>query len=88
MFKIWNFRFLYKGVFAFTIRTKISERETIMATEIKLKDEERTRCEVWTRVMGYHRPVHAYNIGKKQEFADRKYFTESKTTKHLEGRGW
>ena len=23
----------------------------------ELKDEERTRCEVWTRVMGYHRPI-------------------------------
>lgn len=31
-------------------------------------------CEVWTRVMGYHRPVSLYNIGKKQEYADRKNF--------------
>lgn len=33
-----------------------------------------TTCEVWTRVMGYHRPVSLYNIGKKQEYADRKNF--------------
>lgn len=39
-----------------------------------LKQEERTRCEVWSRVMGYHRPVRGWNIGKKQEFQDRKYF--------------
>lgn len=39
-----------------------------------LKDEERTRAEVWSRVMGYHRPISGWNIGKKQEFADRKYF--------------
>ena len=45
---------------------------------ITLKDEERTRCEVWTRVMGYHRPVSSYNIGKKSEFADRKFFNEPK----------
>lgn len=45
--------------------------------EIKLKDEERTRCEIWTRVMGYHRPWQSFNIGKKQEFRDRKYFKES-----------
>lgn len=45
---------------------------------ITLKDSERQKCEVWTRVMGYHRPVQAFNIGKKGEFADRKFFTESK----------
>lgn len=48
------------------------------ATESMLKDEERTRCEIWTRCMGYHRPVSYFNIGKKQEFADRKYFKEPK----------
>lgn len=45
---------------------------------IKINDSERTRCEVWTRVMGYHRPTSSFNIGKKGEFADRKYFTEEK----------
>lgn len=43
-----------------------------------IQDSERQRCEVWTRVMGYHRPVDSFNIGKKGEFADRKYFTEDK----------
>ncbi|WP_327358555.1 ribonucleoside triphosphate reductase [Streptomyces sp. NBC_01304] len=28
-------------------------------------------CEVWTRVMGYHRPVASFNIGKKGEHAER-----------------
>ncbi len=46
--------------------------------EITLKDEERTKCEVWTRVMGYHRPTSSFNIGKKGEFEERKYFKESK----------
>lgn len=45
---------------------------------IQLADHERQPCEVWTRVMGYHRPVGAFNLGKKQEFADRKYFQEQK----------
>lgn len=45
--------------------------------KIVLKDEERTRCEVWTRVMGYHRPVAGFNVGKKGEFYERKYFKES-----------
>lgn len=34
-------------------------------------------CEVWTRVMGYHRPVSSFNIGKKGEHAERKFFHET-----------
>jgi hypothetical protein len=44
---------------------------------IELRDEERTRCEVWTRVMGYHRPVSAFNPGKQSEQTERRCFTES-----------
>ncbi len=54
----------------------MSEKTT--QQEVQLKDEERTKCEVWTRVMGYHRPVSSFNIGKQGEFAERKYFVESK----------
>ncbi len=36
----------------------------------------RTKCEVWTRVMGYHRPVSQYNKGKKSEFYSRIAFLE------------
>jgi hypothetical protein len=39
-------------------------------------NERRTRCEVWTRVMGYHRPVSHFNIGKKAEHYSRKHFEE------------
>lgn len=35
---------------------------------------ERTRCEIYTRVMWYHRPVQSFNIWKKAEFYSRKYF--------------
>lgn len=31
----------------------------------------RQRCEIWSRVMGYFRPVSLWNIGKKAEFAER-----------------
>jgi ribonucleoside-triphosphate reductase len=31
-------------------------------------------CEVWTRVMGYHRPVSEFNIGKKAEYRERRTF--------------
>jgi anaerobic ribonucleoside-triphosphate reductase len=43
-----------------------------------LTEAERTRCEVWTRVMGYHRPVSAFNNGKKAEHKERSFFKEPK----------
>ncbi len=43
---------------------------------ITLTDDERQRCEVWTRVMGYHRPMASFNTGKKGEFLERTYFDE------------
>lgn len=36
----------------------------------------RTKCEIYTRVMGYYRPVSHFNIGKKSEFYSREYFVE------------
>ena len=45
---------------------------------IALRDEERQRCEVWTRVMGYHRPVASFNIGKRGEHAQRRFFREER----------
>ncbi len=32
-------------------------------------------AEVWTRVVGFHRPVQAWNNGKREEYKDRKEFT-------------
>ena len=46
--------------------------ENVKDTNIELKDEERTKCEIWTRVMGYHRPISSFNIGKQGEFFDEK----------------
>lgn len=37
---------------------------------------ERSKCLVFTRVMGYHRPVESFNIGKKGEHTERKHFIE------------
>ncbi len=36
----------------------------------------RTKCLVYTRVMGYHRPVESFNIGKKGEHKQRRHFEE------------
>ena len=41
----------------------------------KLK-EKRTKCIVYTRVMGYHRPVESFNVGKTGEHRERIQFVE------------
>ncbi|WP_126448412.1 anaerobic ribonucleoside-triphosphate reductase [Sulfuricystis multivorans] len=41
-----------------------------------LQDHERQRCEIWTRVMGYHRPVSEFNPGKQSEHHERRHFAE------------
>ncbi len=43
---------------------------------ITLNNQDRQPCEIWTRVMGYHRPVSSFNIGKKGEFHERLFFQE------------
>lgn len=35
----------------------------------------RTKCEVFSRVVGYMRPVQNWNEGKAEEFNDRKTFS-------------
>lgn len=53
-----------------------------MQTKIKIADvleqhnQLRTKCLVYTRVMGYHRPVESFNIGKKGEHKQRLHFSE------------
>ena len=34
------------------------------------------QCEVYSRVVGYHRPVNNWNIGKKEEWKERVTFLE------------
>lgn len=41
-----------------------------------LDNARRQRCEVWTRVMGYHRPVASFNPGKQAEHHERLFFNE------------
>lgn len=51
---------------------------------VVLNDDERQRCEIWTRVMGYHRPVSSFNIGKKGEFHERRFFEERRADSDCE----
>lgn len=49
--------------------------------EVKLNNNERTKCQTWTKVMGFIRPFQNFNIGKKSEFKERKYFCEKTSLK-------
>lgn len=53
---------------------------------IELQDSERQPCEIWTRVMGYLRPVSEFNKGKKAEFYERTYFSEHNILNNLKKR--
>ena len=43
---------------------------------LELLKDKRTKCIVYTRVMGYHRPVEGFNLGKKGEHKERVKFVE------------
>ena len=42
------------------------------------KEFKRVECEVYSRVVGYIRPVNSWNTGKISEFNDRKNFNINK----------
>lgn len=55
-----------------TTQVKVAATTQLLAENNLL----RTKCLVYTRVMGYHRPVESFNIGKKGEHKQRIHFTE------------
>jgi anaerobic ribonucleoside-triphosphate reductase len=44
--------------------------------DIDENDNTRVPCEVYSRVVGYLRPVQHWNDGKQQEFRDRRPFRD------------
>lgn len=54
----------------------MTDARRLAEAAVTLTDDERQRCEVWTRVMGYHRPVSSFNKGKQGEFRERVFFEE------------
>ena len=53
-----------------------AEKQAALPDGSVLAEEDRQPCEVWTRVMGYHRPVAAFNPGKRGEHEERTHFEE------------
>ncbi len=39
-----------------------------------MSDRCNAKTEVWARVCGFFRPVNQWNLGKKQEYRDRKHY--------------
>ncbi len=60
---------------------KTIKKTSLMKTKThKILEEnqtKRSKCLVYTRVMGYHRPVESFNIGKKGEHQQRTHFEEA-----------
>jgi ribonucleoside-triphosphate reductase len=51
-------------------------RNLILEDGTVISVKRRQKCEVYSRVVGYLRPVSQWNGGKKAEFKDRKVFNK------------
>jgi hypothetical protein len=58
----------YKGIREDPNHNLVLEDGTVIPAE------KRQKCEIYSRVVGYLRPVSQWNGGKKEEFKDRKTF--------------
>ena len=54
--------------------TKQEIQKEIAELKEEMKNVHGTPCTVWSRVVGYLRPVYGWNKGKKEEFTLRKTF--------------
>lgn len=53
---------------------RVQKTAELAALKEQLKEVHGTKCEVYSRVVGYLRPVQGWNKGKQEEFAMRKKF--------------
>jgi ribonucleoside-triphosphate reductase len=53
---------------------------------VKRKGSKVVPCEIFSRVVGYFRPVNVWNVGKKSEFSNRKHFHEKESIISLYGK--
>ena len=60
--------------------TNLSEQQHFTRPPVVLDNALRTKCEIWTRVMGYHRPIVSFNVGKQGEFQVGLFFRERKSS--------
>jgi anaerobic ribonucleoside-triphosphate reductase len=53
-------------------------RKISLKTKGGFKKMKRTKCEIYSRVVGYLRPTIQWNEGKQEEFKDRELFNVCK----------
>ena len=53
---------------------EINKESSEKKTNPRESETKRTKCEVYSRVVGYLRPVMQWNDGKQAEWKDRKMF--------------
>lgn len=71
-FKSLQIIFANKNIYIIAVGFLISSQVgNFMNTRLQ-----RTPCEVYSRIVGYIRPVNQWNKGKRAEFADRKEFNK------------
>jgi len=51
----------------------LDELERIRAARKRSPRPKAVRTEVYSRIVGYYRPIQSWNNGKREEFGDRKY---------------
>ena len=49
--------------------------ETLREVKEEEKVVQAVKAEVYSRVVGYYRPIQDWNEGKREEFGDRRYLT-------------
>jgi len=51
-----------------------SKGNLVLENGVIVPEEKRTKAEVYSRVVGYLRPIESWNTGKQAEFKDRKTY--------------
>jgi hypothetical protein len=63
------------------LEAKEKERQEIMKEierlEAELAEVKGTKCEVYSRIVGYFRPIKEWNVGQQSQYHDRKTFDVS-----------
>ena len=59
------------------MRTKEVIDAEILKHQVEFSKVKGTKTEVYTRIVGYYRNVDNFNIGKKEEYRERKAYTPS-----------
>ena len=59
------------------------EMQMLEKETLETHEADRTKCEVYSRIVGYLRPVSQWNQGKKEEFEDRKTYDKTKEVMEL-----